>query len=261
MKTVKRLAAVVAALALTVGMSINCLAADTWGYYFGMNEKLKSVWYEGAEGDLTAQTEDSWTAELKSIGWGGCWGAQVFQNTEEGFGDIKVEKGKEYNLKCTLSSSNCDKWVYIKVAKGENVAYGNWVYIKKGSSVTLDETFTAKTDASSIYFAFGGENGDRSGVDKDADIRYSYVPGGLETLTTKHDGNEKEFDPTLATKVSCKGFSLSEAGAAKEGETTTKTTGTTSTVSTGDFTPIACGAAAVVAASVIVLFARKREAE
>lgn len=267
MKTVKRLAAVVAALALTVGMSINCLAADTWGYYFGMNETLKSVWYEGAEGDLVAQTADSWTAELKSIGWGGCWGAQVFQNTEQGFGDVKIEKGKEYNLKCTLSSSNCDKWVYIKIAKGEDMAYGNWVYIKKGSSVTLDETFTAKANANSIYFGFGGENGDRSGADDDADIRYSYVPGGVETLQTKHDGNEKEFDPTLATTVKCTGFYLGEPAAAAPAEgnaepaTAPATTGTTTTVATGDFTPIACGAAAVIAAAVIVLFARKRETE
>ena len=266
MKTVKKFAAVVAALALTVGMSVNCLAADTWGYYFGMNETLKSVWYEGAEGDLTAQTADSWTAELKSIGWGGCWGAQVFQNTEQNFGNVKIEKGKEYNLKCTLSSSNCDKWVYIKIAKGETVAYGNWVYIKKGSSVNIDETFTAKADANSIYFAFGGENGDRSGVDDDADIRYSFVPGGVEALQAKHDGNEKEFDPTLATTVKCTGFYLGEPASAEnaapgEEATTAATTGTTSTVATGDFTPIACGAAAVIAAAVIVLFARKRETE
>lgn len=260
MKTVKKIAAVVAALALTVGMSVNCLAADTWGYYFGMNETLKSVWYEGAEGDLTAQSADGWTATLASIGWGGCWGAQVYQDSSKTAGKVDIKKGQEYNLKCTLKSSNCDKWVYIKIATGEKLAYGNWVFIKKGGSVTLDETFTAKENANSIYFAFGGEFGDRQESDKDAEVRYSYIPGGLDALKTTHpDGGG---DPTVATKVSCSGFYLGEvAAAAKEGETTAQTSGTTSTVSTGDFAPIACGAAAVVAAAVIVLFARKREAE
>lgn len=261
MKTLKKIAAVVATLALTVGMCANCFAADAWGHYFGMNEEDGTVWYEGAEGALTSQSEDGWTATLKSIGWGGCWGAQVFKE------NVEIKKGTTYNLKCTLSSTNCDKWIYIKIAnnKGEtksDMAFAKWVFVKKGSSVAVDETFTAGSDAKSIYFGFGGDYGDRQDSDKDAEIRYSYIPGGLTALKDKNkDGGG---DPLSATKVSCSGFSFGEPQSTNGGneneQTTTKTTNTT-TVATGDFTPIACGAAAVVAAAVIVVFARKRETE
>ena len=63
------------------------------------------------------------------------------------------------------------------------------------------------------------------------------------------------------------GYSL-EAKAAAQTNTNTNTntntqqatdTNAKQTVATGDFTPIACGAAAILAASVIVVFARKRE--
>ena len=45
MKSLKKIAAVVATLALTVGMTANCFAAS-WQSYFGVNE----AWFEGAEG-------------------------------------------------------------------------------------------------------------------------------------------------------------------------------------------------------------------
>ena len=262
MKTLKRLAAIVATVALTVGMSANCFAA-TWHSYFGAEEG----WYEGAEGKLSSNSATGWVADMPTIGWGGCWGAQVDQK-------VTVKKGQKYTLKCTLSSSKCDKWVFIKISKGENFAFGKWVQIKKGKSVTVNETFTAKNDANQITFGVGGEFGDRSGIDKDADARYAYASGGAKSL---NDG-----DPTYATKVTCKDYSLASAETATKaaantnndssntnttstGTTSTSstdtTTGTTSTVATGDFTPIACGAAAVVAAAVIVVFARKREAE
>lgn len=253
MKVLKRIAAVVATLALTVGMCANCFAADAWGHYFGMNEEDGSVWFEGAEGALTAQTEDSWTASLVSIGWGGCWGAQVHKD------NLDIKKGTTYNLKCTLSSSGCDKWVYIKISheKGEtkaDMSFGKWVFIKKGTSVTVDETFVAGADAKSIYFGFGGEFGDRQNSDKDAEIRYSYIPGGLKALKETHkDGGED--GPMVSTKVSCKDFYFGEANAEGAKPSDGKT------VATGDFAPIACGAAAVLAAAAIVVFARKRETE
>ena len=129
MKSLKKIAAVVATLALTVGMTANCFAAS-WQSYFGVNE----AWFEGAEGKLSSQSATGWTADMKTIGWGGCWGAQVKQS-------VKVKKGEEYTIKYTLSSSKCDKWVFVKIAdKKENFAYGKWVKIKKGKSVSVNET-------------------------------------------------------------------------------------------------------------------------
>ncbi len=253
MKTLKRLAAVVATVVLTVGMSASCFAA-TWDSYFG----IQGGWYEGADGELTSNTADGWTADMASIGWGGCWGGQVMQS-------VDIKKGEEYTLKCTLSSSNCDKWVFIKIAKDDNFAYGQWVQIKKGQSVTVDETFTAENDADQITFGIGGDFGDRTGIDADAEARYALASGGASSI---NDG-----DPTYATVITCEGFSLEAAGAETEaaetnasGETaasssTSTTSSTTSTVATGDFTPIACGVAAVVAAATIVVFARKKDAE
>ena len=51
MKSLKKIAAVVATLALTVGMTANCFAAS-WQSYFGVNE----AWFEGAEGKLSSQS-------------------------------------------------------------------------------------------------------------------------------------------------------------------------------------------------------------
>ena len=57
---------------------------------------------------------------------------------------LKFKKGEEYTIKYTLSSSKCDKWVFVKIAdKKENFAYGKWVKIKKGKSVSVNETFKA----------------------------------------------------------------------------------------------------------------------
>lgn len=240
MRIFKRVAALVAVLALTVGMTTNCFAA-TWGSYFG----LLSGWYEGADGEMKANTETGWEVELFSLGWGGCWGGQVFQES----GSVDIKKGEEYRITYTLSSSNCDKWVYLKVAKGEDVAFAKWVQIKKGKSVTVDETFVAKANADSVYFGIGGEFGDRQDVDDDAEIRYSYAPGGADALD--------DVDPTYATVLKCTDFSLAAATDAAGTDDGKKTNSTT--VATGDFAPIACGAAAVIAAAVIVVFARKRE--
>ena len=266
MRILKRVAAVVATLTLTVGMCSNCFAADKWEHYFGMDEKCGSVWYEGAECDGEPTTSaDGWTAKLKTIGWGGVWGAQMKQK-------ISIKKGTEYQLKCTLKSSNCDKWVIIKIAKNEDFAYGKWVRLKKGQATTIDETFTATADATQITFGFGGEFGDRESTD--GKVHYSYADGGVKAIAAQTDK-----DSTYATTVTCTGYSLSEkaeaataaaststetsttSSTATQSSSTTTTTTTNSTVATGDFTPIACGATAIIAAAVIVVFARRREME
>ena len=105
MKSLKKIAAVVATLALTVGMTANCFAAS-WQSYFGVNE----AWFEGAEGKLSSQSATGWTADMKTIGWGGCWGAQVKQ-------PVKVKKGEEYTEKISQESWYAYKGTFGKIKK------------------------------------------------------------------------------------------------------------------------------------------------
>ena len=69
MKSLKKIAAVVATLALTVGMTANCFAAS-WQSYFGVNE----AWFEGAEGKLSSQSATGWTADNRLGRMLGCSG-------------------------------------------------------------------------------------------------------------------------------------------------------------------------------------------
>ena len=70
--------------------------------------------------------------------------------------------------------------------------------MKKGKSVSVNETFKATADSDTLTFGIGGEFGDRKGIDKDATKRYSYASGGAASL---NDG-----DPTYSTTVKCTGF-------------------------------------------------------
>ena len=255
MKKFKRVMAVVAALALTAGMTVNCMAKDTWGSYFGREEGAgHGIWYEGAEGTLKSQSADGWTAEIKEIGWGGIWGGQVYQNTKDGFGSVDVKKGTQYKINLTLKSSKCDKWVFIKIATKEDIAYGKWIRLKKGQNQTLSETFTAACDANSVYFGIGGEFGDRG----DETAAYSYADGGQNAIA-----KETDEDALLATVITCTGFSLVEnSGSTAETPTASNsgsTTTTPTTVSTGDFEPYAFGMVAILAAAAVVVFSKKRE--
>jgi hypothetical protein len=252
MKALKRFSAVVAALALTVGMCANVMAKPTWGHYIGFDEG--NTWYEASEGSFKLNSDTSWTATMNTLGWGGVWGYQVYQDSSQGNGSVEVKKGQEYTLKCTLKSSKLDKWVVIKIATKENIAFAKWVQLKKGQSTTINETFTAKCDANSIYFGLGGDFGDR----EDEKDLYTWAEGGQKSID---DG-----DPTKSTVITCTDYSLAapvSETAATGGSTNSVSTGTATTtttaVATGDFAPIACGAAAIVAAAVIVVFARKRE--
>lgn len=194
MKTLKRIVAVVATLALTVGMTANCFAAS-WEHYFGMDEKCGSVWYEGAECDGEPKTsDDGWTAKLKTIGWGGIWGAQMFQK-------VTIKKGTEYQLKCTLKSSKCDKWVFIKISKADTYAYGKWIRLEQGEYTTINETFIAAADADQITFGFGGEFGDRESTD--GTKHYAFADGGVETIQ-----NTTDEDATYSTTIKCQNFYL-----------------------------------------------------
>ena len=253
----KRVSAVIATAALTVAMTTSAFAADRWASYFGQN----MGWYEGAIGELTSQTDDSWTAKMDMIGWGGVWGAQVKDE------NLSLKKGVEYSLSFSLSTKDVDKWVFIKVANDkDDLLYGDWVQLKVGKKTNYNKTFTLSEDATKIVFGIGGEFGDRV----DEEDMYKLTSG------KPHDG-----DSTFATTLTCTKFSLKEAKAAKEKKvveddnddaddaeevateavagTTTTTTTTTAPVQTGDAAPIACAAVAIVAAAAVVVFSRKRE--
>lgn len=253
MKALKKISAAVLALTLTVGMCVTTFAATAgWTDYLGFDGKPGHTWFEAADGTVKNITETGWTAELKQVGWGGIWGAQMTRK-------IDIVKGKKYHLTCKLKSSDCDKWVFIKIATKENFAFGKWVWLTKGSETTIDETFTAENNADTITFGFGGEFGDREATD--GNKHYAYAGGAKKIAAKKDAGGDSGPHDKVFTVVSCSDYSLTEDGVATEGATTsaTGTTTTTGTVATGDFTPIACGAAAILAAAVIVVFARKRE--
>lgn len=260
MRILKRVSAAVCAAALTIAMTTSCFAADRWTGWFGQN----MGWYEGAIGEITSQTEDSWTANLELIGWGGVWGAQVKDES------LSLNKGTKYTLSFDMVSDTVDKWVFVKVANDkDDIIHGEWIQLKKGKKTSYKKEFTPSEKATKIVFGIGGEFGDRT----DEAEMYEL------TSTLPDDG-----DANYATKVTCTNFSLEESKAkeavdnSQKDDTEEKTAATevndadesqetsvdgtqesTSAVSTGDFTPAACAAVAVVAAAVIVVFTRKRE--
>ncbi len=157
----KKIASVVLALTLVIGLATSASAA-TWDSYFGVN----AGWYEGAEGTLTGVSAKGFTARMTSVGWGGVWGGQAKQA-------IKLTKGTAYNISFNVKSTKVNKYIYVKMATNENLAKGFWVKIGKGQTVKVNETFKAANNANQITFGVGGEAGDREGVDTDATARYS----------------------------------------------------------------------------------------
>lgn len=254
MRVFKKISAAVLALTLTVGMCVSTFAATAgWTDYLGFDGKPGHTWFEAADGTVKNVTETGWTAELKQVGWGGIWGAQMSRK-------VDIQKGKKYHYTATFKSSGCDKWVFIKIATKESFAFGKWVWLTKGQSVTVDETFTAENNADSMTIGFGGEFGDREATDGKA--HYAYAGGAKKIAAKKDAGGDSGPHDDVFTVITCSNYSLTEDGAtaetaAQSGSGTASTT--TTTVATGDFTPIACGAAAILAAAVIVVFARKRE--
>ena len=115
MKMVKKLVAVVAALTLTIGMVSTAMAA-TWSSYFGLNKG----WYEGMKATMTSNSATGWTVKATDLGWGGCWGGQVYQK------GISIKKGQQYTLKFTLKSSKMPKYVWVKIGdeSGKKLNFG-----------------------------------------------------------------------------------------------------------------------------------------
>ena len=200
MKALKRFTAVVASLALTVGMCVSVFAGSTWGDYIGFDGKPGHTWYEAADGKFTQNSDTSWTCKMKTIGWGGVWGAQIFQ-------DVNITKGRKYRIKFKMKSTDINKWVVIKIAKKDKIAYVKWIHLKKGKYTKINETFVAKKNASKIIFGIGGEFGNR---DDEKDI-YDYLK--------KRPSDGKSNVAEKSTKILLRKYSLKPATKVKPSKT------------------------------------------
>lgn len=203
------------ALTLVIAMSTTCFGA-TWGSYFGFTD-TQGEWYEASEGSISSVTSKGWKANLTSLGYGGIWGCQIFQDTSRKAGKVSVKKGQKYTLSFEMKSSNCDKLVYIKVAKGENLAFGDWIKLQRGKTHKYNVTFKAACDADAIYFGLGGEFGDRQESDVDAEKRYA--------IAVKKFGDiPSDEDPTYSTQITMSKYSFGATKPAKVKKLTLKAT-------------------------------------
>ena len=195
----KKIICLLCIVTLIIG-SVSTVSAASWSTYFGLNKG----WYEGTKGNLTSNSATGWTAKIQSIGWGGCWGGQIYKNA-------KISKGKRYTIKFTIKSSKLDKWVYLKIGntKGTQINLAKWIDCKKGKTVKVNESFKAKYNGNSIYFGLGGDFHDRQGVktDEDAKVRYKYAPNNK--LDGRLGSDAAADHPTVIT---CSGFSFSGYG-------------------------------------------------
>ena len=78
MKFMKRTAVITLAILLVINMNTNVFAKAGWQYYIGFDGKRGHTWYETTNGKVVGIAKNKWTAKLKTIGWGGVWGAQIF---------------------------------------------------------------------------------------------------------------------------------------------------------------------------------------
>lgn len=168
---------------------------NTWSSWFGGNEG----WYEGAQGKLSAQTSTSWTAQMDSIGYGGCWGAQVYSN------NYRLNKGQAYTISFDIKSESCDKWIQLAIGTSENRAYTDWIKLYKGEVYNYRKNFIAQNDAEIMYFGIGGEFGNR--IEED----YS-------SLTEIPD----DIDSTNSTIIHCNNINIQSIESVNTKETTSK---------------------------------------
>ena len=163
----KKIICLICTITLIIG---SVFPVSAWSTYFGLNKG----WYEGMKAKITSNASKGFTVKVSDIGWGGCWGGQVYKN------NISIIAGEQYNIYFSIKSSKLSKWVYLKIGDeaGKKMNLGKWIDCKKGKSVTVNETFTAKYNGKGIYFGLGGDFGDRSKVktDLDAKVRYKYAP-------------------------------------------------------------------------------------
>lgn len=184
------------------------VCAKSWSSYFGLNKG----WYEGTKGKLVKNTSSSWTAKIQSIGWGGCWGGQVFKKS------VKIKKGHYYRLSFTIKSTKLSKWVYIKIGntKGTKINYHKWLNCKKKKTVKINTTFKAKYSGKGIYFGIGGDFHDRANVKTDSDAKKRYKVAPNKKLDGRLGSDAAADHPTT---IKCKNFSLKDIyGKPKKGK-------------------------------------------
>ena len=181
------------------------VSAANWHTYYGLNKG----WYEGTKAYTIDKFSDEWSVKVQSIGWGGCWGGHLYKKTN-------VIKGKKYRISFTIKSTKMSKWVFVKIANSKyskKYAWARWIDCKKGKTIKIKKTFTAKYSSDRIYFGIGGDFADRQGVksDKDAKKRYKYAPN--RRLDGRLDADYVADHPTT---IKCKKFSLKKVGAKKK---------------------------------------------
>lgn len=221
----KKLAASVLAFTLVIAMGTTCFAAN-WGSYFGANEG----WYEGAEGKLNSNKASGFTAAIDSVGWGGVWGAQVFMDATNGTSKVSVKKGQTYTLSFQIKATNITKFVYVKVATGETLAYSTWVKVPANKTVKFSKKFKAKANANTVYFGLGGDIGDRTDVstDEDAATRYKVFKDQYKQVAEVGLANDANGDYTASTLITVSKFTLigqpkvKSAKSTKKGKVTVK---------------------------------------
>lgn len=203
----KKFAASIMALTLVVAMGTTCFAAN-WGSYFGATEG----WYEGADGKLTSNTAAGFTAAVDAVGWGGVWGGQVYIDgaKSDNARNINVKKGQTYTLSFQIKATNVTKFVYVKVATGETLAYSMWVKVPANKTVKVNKKFKAKANANSVYFGIGGDIGDRADVttDEDAQIRYGVFQNQFKMPAADGLAQDANGDYVAATVLTVSKFTL-----------------------------------------------------
>ncbi len=202
-KFAKKITAAALSLGLVFAVSTTCLA-EAWQNYYGADQG----WNEGASGTLeNANTFAGFTAKLEKVGYGGIWGAQVFLTEDTKL--VNIKKGETYTINFTAKSSNVNKYIYVKIATDEVISYATWVKIPAGSKgKKVSRTFKAKVDAKTVYFGLGGEFGDRTGVDEDAEIRYAIFKKDIKAAAENELPNDADGDPDAMTDISITNFSI-----------------------------------------------------
>ena len=200
MKFMKITAVITLAIVLVINMNTSVFAKASWHDYIGFDGKPGHTWYEAADGKVVGIAKNKWTAKLKTIGWGGVWGAQIYRN-------VNIKKGQKCRIKFKIKSTKINKWIVVKICNKNKIAYVKWIHLKKGKYTKVNETFIAKKNATQIYFGLGGEFGDR---DDEKDI-YAY----LNKRPSDGDGDAAE----KSTKILLRKYSLKPATKVKSSKT------------------------------------------
>lgn len=149
----KKIIASALAIVLVLAMGTTCFGAS-WKSYFGATDN-PSEDPEGAAGRLAKNSATAWTANVELTGWNGVWGGQVYKPA----GSVNIAKGKVYQVQFTAKSTRVTKYVYLKIAKGESLAHGEWLKLQKGKNIKVNKAFKAPVAANSVYFGIGGDMG------------------------------------------------------------------------------------------------------